>query len=38
MESMESSYTSKTNGGTQTDNLIPNLTRLGEKNINFSNN
>jgi phosphoglycerol transferase len=37
MESMESSYTSKINGGIQTDNLIPNLTRLGEENINFSN-
>jgi phosphoglycerol transferase len=38
MESMESSYTSKENGGDESDNLIPNLTNIAEnEGINFSN-
>lgn len=36
-ESMESSYTSAENGGIMKENLIPNLTKLAEENINFSN-
>lgn len=38
LESMESSYASKDNGGIERNDLIPNLTRLGLKEgINFSN-
>ena len=36
MESMESSYTDIEHGGVFKENLIPNLTRLAEENINFS--
>ena len=36
MESMESSYTDKEDGGTMDDNYIPNLTKLAKENINFS--
>lgn len=37
LESMESSYTSTSNGGIFKDNLIPELTRLSNENISFSN-
>jgi len=37
MESMESSYADKADGGAMDTNLIPNLTSLADKNINFSN-
>ena len=37
LESMESSFADKEKGGLFDNNLIPNLTRLGEENINFSN-
>jgi phosphoglycerol transferase len=37
LESMESSYADKQNGGLFEKNLIPNLTKLSEENINFSN-
>ena len=36
MESMESSYTDIEHGGVFKENLIPNLTKLAEENINFS--
>lgn len=36
MESMESSYADKEDGGTMDDNYIPNLTKLAKENINFS--
>ncbi len=37
LESMESSYTSTLNGGTQTVDLIPDLSLLAEENLSFSN-
>ena len=37
MESMESSFADKENGGVMNKNLIPNLTRIANENINFSN-
>jgi len=37
-ESMENSFTSFENGGIQTTDHIPNLTKLASDNINFSNN
>lgn len=36
MESMESSYASAEEGGVFEENLIPELTRMGHENINFS--
>ena len=36
LESMESTYMSKENGGVLDNNLIPNLYKLAEKEINFS--
>lgn len=36
LESMESTYTDISNGGLFDESLIPNLTRLGKENINFS--
>ena len=33
MESMESSYADKEDGGTMDDNYIPNLTKLAKENI-----
>lgn len=36
MESMESSYANKENGGTMNDNYIPNLTKLARENVQFS--
>ncbi len=36
MESMESSYADKEDGGIMDDNYIPNLTKLAKENINFS--
>lgn len=36
LESMEVSYMDKKNGGTMEENLIPELTKLAEENINFS--
>ena len=36
LESMESSYTSYDNGGTQKDDLITELTKLADENISFS--
>lgn len=36
LESMENTYTSEENGGYMKSNLIPNLTRLANDNINFS--
>lgn len=38
MESMESTFISKKSGGTMKENLIPEMTELAEKNINFSEN
>lgn len=37
MESMESTYASVADGGRQAVNYIPNLTRLAEENVSFSN-
>lgn len=37
LESMETSYASKEQGGFQKENLIPNLTELANNNISFSN-
>lgn len=37
LESMENTYASKSSGGYQKDNLIPNLTALAQKHTNFSN-
>lgn len=37
LESMESTYTSKENGGNLKENLIPELTQIAKSNINFSN-
>lgn len=37
MESMETTYASKETGGAQERNLIPNLTRLAQENVSFSN-
>ena len=37
MESMETTYASKASGGAFDTNYIPELTKLAEKNINFSN-
>jgi len=37
LESMENTYSSKDHGGSQDDNLIPNLTKLAEENVSFSN-
>ena len=36
MESMESSYADKANGGTMNVNYIPNLTKLAHENVQFS--
>ena len=36
MESMESSYADKANGGTMNVNYIPNLTKLAQENVQFS--
>ncbi|WP_304959556.1 sulfatase-like hydrolase/transferase [Ileibacterium valens] len=36
MESMESTYASREDGGTMDDNLIPNLTRIARENQDFS--
>lgn len=36
LESMETTYASKDVGGRQTENYIPNLSRLAKENINFS--
>lgn len=38
LESMETSYMDKKNGGAMEENLIPHLTELAEQNINFSHN
>ena len=37
LESMENTYSSREHGGSQKDNLIPNLTKLAEENTSFSN-
>ena len=37
VESMESSFADKNSGGIMNKNLIPNLTKLAQENINFSN-
>ena len=37
LESMETTYTSETEGGIQKVNYMPNLTRLAKENISFSN-
>ena len=37
LESMENTYSSKENGGDQKENLIPNLTKIANENISFSN-
>ena len=38
LESMETTYSDKKNGGALENNIIPNLTRLSEENIDFSKN
>ncbi len=38
LESMETTYMSETDGGALKVNVVPNLTRLAEENINFSQN
>ena len=37
LESMETTYASTADGGRQTENYIPNLTRLARENVSFSN-
>ncbi len=37
VESLETTYTSREQGGAQVENLIPSLTRLAEENVSFSN-
>lgn len=37
LESMENTYASTKNGGAKKENLIPNLTKLSQENISFSN-
>lgn len=38
VESLESTYFNKNDGGDSNDNIMPNLTKLSNENINFSNN
>lgn len=38
LESIETSYMSKSEGGALTENVMPELTRIANENINFSNN